>query len=309
MRGPAIRRRPRLHVGRAGRRLRLWLAVFPAVLAVALLVGWPALQVVWLSGFEVALADIAGGIRGPATWANYAAVLADPVVHRMALVTAIYVVATTAAAFAVGLAAALALDGAFRGSGAVRALVLSPWAVAPVIASLTWMFLLDRQYGVVNYVLLQVGAIASPVGWLATPDAALASLVLVSVWKTFPFFAVMLLAGLQAVPPVLYEAARIDGAGRLRRFRDVTWPGLRPVAAVAALFSALSAFREVETVLVLTRGGPARTTETLAAQVYVEAFQYLDIGQSAALGTMGLAAVLALAVLVLAARRGQAVPR
>ena len=286
------------------RRLAAFAVLAPACAVILILVLWPATYVTWLSFFEIRLVDIARGIQGPATWANYASVLTDAVFHNTVFVTLFYVAASTCIAFLVGLVAALALNGTFRGSKTLRTLVLSPWAVAPVIASLVWMFLLDRQFGLLNYLLIGAGLIEAPVGWLDTPLGALTSIVLVSVWKSFPFFAIMLLAGLQTVPPVLYEAARLDGAGPWARFRDVTWPGLKPTAAITLLFSALTSFREVETILVLTKGGPARSTETLAVQAYVEAFHYYDVGESAALGALGLVTVLvAVALLAHLARR------
>lgn len=286
--------------------VRRWVSagfMAPALVVVVLLVLGPAAYVTWLGFYDVPLAAIARGVEGPATLANYRALLASPAFAQTVAVTFLYVFASTGIAFLMGLGAALALDGAFRGAALLRTLVLSPWAVAPVVASLVWMFLLDRQFGLVNYLALSTGLADQPVDWLTRSGPALASIVIVSVWKSFPFFAIMLLSGLQSIPPALYEAARLDGAGAISRFWDVTWPALRPTAAIAALFSLLTSFREVETILVLTGGGPARSTETVAVKVYVEAFEYYDLGESAALGTLALAAVALTASLLVLANR------
>jgi multiple sugar transport system permease protein len=143
-----------------------------------------------------------------------------------------------------------------------------------------------------------MGLAAQPIPFLTNPDLAIFTAALVFLWKSFPFYIITLLAGLRAIPDQLYEAARMDGAGALARFADITWPLLRPFAIVALFLGLLTALREVETILVLTGGGPARATETLAVKVYLETFRYLSPGKGAAAGVIVLLAGLCIAVLL-----------
>jgi multiple sugar transport system permease protein len=150
------------------------------------------------------------------------------------------------------------------------------------------MFLLNGQFGLINYLLLRSGLVRAPIDWMVDPSAAIWAVTIAHVWKSYPFFTVMILAGLQAIPQHLYEAATVDGAGRFRQFLDVTLPSLRQVMTIAAVLSLLSSFRDVETILVMTKGGPARLTETLAVRIYNETFEYFDVGASSAMGVAGL---------------------
>ena len=202
----------------------------------------------------------------------------------------------TALALVLGLGSALALDRRFAGSAALRTIILSPWAIAPVVASLAWLFMFNESLGLVNHLLLSVGAVDAPVPFLTSPRVAIWTVTFAAVWKAYPFFTIVLLAGLQSIPPMLYETAAVDGAGRLRRFYDVTLPGLRPVLLIATLLSVLAAYRNVETILVMTGGGPARSTETLAVRVYTETFTFLSPGTGSAIGRVTIAIALLIAL-------------
>lgn len=271
--------------------------LLPAVAVTAVLVAWPILKLAQISFYELKLGELMRPIVKPATLANYVRALGHPDLPRVLWATAVFVLGSTAGAFAVGLATALALERFVRGRAVLRAIVVSPWAVAPVIASLVWVFLLDERVGLVNAAVLGLGLAAQPVAFLADPDWALAAVTAVSLWKEYPFFTVVLLAAISSVPQECYEAAALDGASRLVQFRHITWPLIRPVAAVAGFLALLSAFRNVETILVMTGGGPARSTETLAVRVYTETFRFLSPGTGAALGMLSL--TIALAVMLL----------
>lgn len=285
-------------------RARSFLVVLPGLIIVSALVIMPAIYIAWMSLHRIRLADIRNGIGGPLTLFNYDAAISSGAVMDALWMTVYYVFASTAGAFVIGLAAALALNDRFGGAGWLRTLICSPWVIAPVMASLVWSFMLDQNFGLVNYGLLSLGLISQPVGWLQSIDAARFSVVLVSIWKSFPFFTIMLLAALQSVADDLYDAASLDGAGRIARFVDITLPGIAPAAAIAFIFSALTSFREVETILILTKGGPARGTETIAVKAYQEAFEYgYDFGESAAIGSIGLGLVLMIALVALAVSR------
>jgi multiple sugar transport system permease protein len=199
-----------------------------------------------------------------------------------------YVVAVSVAAFGVGLLTALLVNERFRGRAAVRTIIVLPWAIPLVVATNIFWWLLDPSYGLVNYLLQKLGLTAEPVQWLTSSTPAFVAVCLVTAWKGYPFFTIMLLAGLQAIPRELYEAANVDGAGRYRRFWYITLPALRSVAAIAVLLNALWVFREFTVIWVLTGGGPVRATETLAIATYRAAFQDFQFAYAAALGVVTL---------------------
>ncbi|MCC7272557.1 MAG: sugar ABC transporter permease [Alphaproteobacteria bacterium] len=306
--GAAARPQRRLRLGRQARtRLLLTALMVPALLCTGVLVAWPIAKLIQISFYELRLAELMRPIVKPWTLANYAAAIGHPGFLPSLGATAIFVFAGTAAALAMGLATALLLDLRLAGSALFQALIVSPWSVAPAIASLIWMFLLNDQFGLVNYLLLATGVVASPVPFLTSPDVAIWAVTFAAAWKSYPFFTVMLLAGLQSIPRSLHEAAMMDGAGRLRRFRAITLPGLAGFLRVTVFLGLLSAFRNVESVLVMTGGGPARSTETLAVRVYAETFQFLSPGRGAALGvlTLGVAVATTLAFLWAGRRRAR----
>jgi multiple sugar transport system permease protein len=282
--GPPLRRR--VH-GLARKQAWLHVALMvPATLLIVLLIAYPIVVMTNLSFHELKLFQIMKGATSPFTWRNFERVLADGRTYTALRVTAVYVFASSGISFLWGLATALLLNQPFRGQRLARIAIVSPWAVAAVVASLIWMFLLNGQSGVVNYLLVLAGAIEQPINFPGRYQTALATVVFVSAWKGYPFFTIMLLAGLQAVPRDSVDAARVDGAGPIRRFFGVTLPSLRPVIAVALPLNLLSNFREVETIMVLTGGGPSRATETLALAIYNQTFQYFDVGRAAALGVL-----------------------
>jgi len=269
----------------------------PAILVTTAFVAWPIIKLFQISLHELRLNELMRPIVKPMTLANYERALLHPDMPRVAFATTVFTIASTAIAFVLGLGTALALGSMRRGRAAMQTALISPWAVAPVIASVVWMLLLDERFGLINAAMLGTGLASSPIPFLSAPDWALASVTLVAIWKEYPFFAVMMAAALQSVPRELYEAARLDGAGSMALFRYVTWPLVRPVAVVAIFLATLSAFRNVETIMVMTGGGPARATETLALRVYTETFRFLSPGTGAALGVVTLLIGLLLAAL------------
>ncbi|HKZ17001.1 MAG TPA: sugar ABC transporter permease [Geobacteraceae bacterium] len=176
-----------------------------------------------------------------------------------------------------GLAVALLMERRFRLKGIARAVILVPWAIPTVVSARMWEWIFNTDFGVLNYLT------GLRINWLGSPFWAMHAAVLVDVWKTTPFVAILLMAGLQAIPRDLYQAARVDGAGSWAVFRHVTLPLLRPVILVVLLFRTLDAFRVFDAVYVLTGGGPANTTETLSIYAYRVLFQTLQFGYGSAL--------------------------
>lgn len=264
----------------------------PATLFTMALVAYPLGRMVALSLQEYQLARpwSRGRFVG---LGHYARLLGDDHFWHALGVTAIYTVAVTALAFVLGLAAALLVNRPLAGMPAIRTLLSIPWALPSAIAALVWLLLLQSSFGVVNYLLYAAGLFDRQVDWLLRGDTALLAVVVVGVWKVFPFNLLVLLAGLQAVPAELYEAVAVDGGGRPAQFHFVTWPALRYVATVALLLTGVHAFREFEQIYILTGGGPARSTETLGVQAYLQAFKFFDFGYASAIGVVMLALSLA----------------
>jgi ABC-type sugar transport system permease subunit len=230
---------------------------------------------------------------------NYAEILGDGRFWGAMLHTAFFTAASVALELGLGLFLALALHRAFRGRGLVRAAVLIPWALPTIVAGLLWRFLFDAQAGIANAVLLGLGVIDEPVVWLVQAATAWVPVILADVWKTTPFVALLLLAGLQNIDPALHEAAAVDGAGSWRQLWHVTLPLLRPALAVALIFRTLDAFRVFDLIYVLTGGGPGTATEPIALYAFNALFSNLRFGYGAALSVIVFLVTFLLALLYL----------
>jgi multiple sugar transport system permease protein len=253
------------------RRLGPWLAA-PALLALLLLAGVPILGAFWQSLFHETARD-------PAQWVgldNYARLVRDPETRNSLLFTLQFVGSSVVLELLLGLATALVLHARFRGRGWVRAAVLVPWAIPTVVASWIWRYIFDDYSGVMTYV--------SDTSWFSEPFWAQTIIILADVWKTMPFTALLILAGLQTIPVELIEAARVDGAGPWRRFKEITLPLLRPAILVALLFRTMDAFRVFDLVFVMTRGKSG--TSVLQFQGYKALFDQQDYGTGAAISAV-----------------------
>lgn len=184
---------------------------------------------------------------------------------------------------ALGLAVALLFDRAFPGRGWMRAIVLLPWAIPTVVSSRIWEWLYNVEFGFFNFLLTDSGLVGGPVNWLGDPFWAIHAAILIDLWKSAPFVAILLTAGLQTIPRELYLAARVDGAGGWGIFRHIILPSLKPMILVVLLFRTLDAFRVFDAIYVLTGGGPGNTTETLSIYTYKVLFQTLQFGYGSAL--------------------------
>jgi multiple sugar transport system permease protein len=255
----------------------------PAVLFVGLLIAYPLFVAVELSltpGRFATLDTTATGL----SLEHFGAVFTQPDTLRQLLLTAVYVVGTLGPAFLLGLVVALLLRNPFPGRRWLRSLILLPWAVPGVAASAIFLWMLDGSFGVLNKILSALNIIDYPIAWYSNPRTAMAAVIFPTVWKLFPFFAMILLASLQTVPNELYESARVDGAGAWMRYRAVTWPGIRGAGYAALLIGGLGVYREFDFIYPLTRGGPEDVTTTLAISIYREAFQFSNMGFASALG-------------------------
>jgi ABC-type sugar transport system permease subunit len=228
---------------------------------------------------------------------NYARLIDDPTFWNSLWVSVLFTLASVALHLAVAMPVALFLNGLRRGRTTLRLAFLTPWMVTPVLGAIAWVWLLDPHFGVANYLLRGVGAIAENKIWLGEPGLALASVIAVDVWRGFPFIMLILLAGLQTVPREEYEAASIDGAGALQQFRYVTLPHLRYLLIVATTLDVINTVRTFDIVAVMTKGGPVNATEVLPVLIFNTAFQANRFGPAAAIGVVLLGLLLVFSTL------------
>ena len=259
-----------------------WKLVSPALLTILLVALFPLLWTFWES---LHLHDLRMPWLGRPLIGldNYLEALKDPRFWSALGHTGFFTAISVSLELILGLVLALALNRTFRGRGLVRAAVLVPWAIPTVVSALLWRFMFEGQHGIVNSLLVQLGVTRQPIVWFIHPIAAWVPVILADVWKTTPFVALLLLAGLQNIDASLYEAARIDGASAWRQFVHVTLPLLRPAIMVALIFRTLDAFRVFDLVYALTGGGPGTSTEPIALYTFNALLQNLQFGYGSAL--------------------------
>jgi multiple sugar transport system permease protein len=230
---------------------------------------------------------------------NYTRLTADPVFWQAAVNTAILVIAAVAIQVVLGTALALFFDLHLRGSWFVRGVLILPMLLTPVVVGLMWRALLNPDWGMVNWVLGELG-LPQPL-WLADPKLALITLVLVDSWQWTPFIMVIVFARLQALPRDVFEASAVDGAGRIATLRRVTLPLLAPAIVFAAVFRSIDAFRSFDVVFGLTYGGPGRLTTTLSFYAWETGFSFTRYGYASAIAYV-MVVVATVAFTILAAR-------
>jgi len=216
---------------------------------------------------------------------NYATLLHDPLFWSSLLRTAIWVVFGVGCQFLFGFLLALVLNKDFRGRGVVRAVSLIPWVTPGVLIALMWRWMYDGNYGVINDILMRLGIIKENIAFLSKPGTAMPSVIVTIVWQGIPFFALMLLAGLQGISYDLYEAASIDGATGWQKLIYVTIPSLRNTIFVTTMLRIIWVANSVDVIFNMTEGGPAYATQTLSVYIYKKA-SALDMGYASAMAIM-----------------------
>jgi multiple sugar transport system permease protein len=260
----------------------------PVAAVLMVVVAWPLISAVWLSLHQSYLLL---GINSSTFVGldNYQTLLRDPRTLVFAHNTAIYVVGSVIGDLGVGLVLALLLNRPLPLRWLWRGMAIIPWAMPITVTGLTWRWILDGQWGILNYGLTKAGLIDRYIAWLSQDPWVWLSLLTVSVWASYPFAFVNLLAGLQGIPGEVYEAARLDGANAWREFRNITLPFLRPVIAVTVLLVTILHVREFMTIWIMTSGGPGIETTTLSPLVYIESFRFFKMGYGASIGVVLLA--------------------
>jgi multiple sugar transport system permease protein len=267
--GASQKRRSR---GLSEKGLAFWM-VSPSMLLIALVAAYPILYAIWLSLHEYSV-RVAGLSRwaGPFGLRNYTTALGNSEFWSAMVTTLVFTVSSVFFELLIGLAMALAMHAAFKGQGVLRTVVLVPWAILTVVTATMWRTIFESPQGFVNQIL------GTDTVWLGSEPQALIVIIIADVWKTAPFMALLILAGLQVIPSDIYEAAKVDGATAWQRFRKITLPLLTPAILVALIFRTLDALRIFDLPYVLTKGSNGTTTLSLIAQETFAANRIYGLG-------------------------------
>jgi ABC-type sugar transport system permease subunit len=279
-----------------------WIFLLPSVIYIVALVGVPFVLAVAFAVSDVTAGDPSFDYVG---LRNFRRAFDDPVFWRSLGNTFLFTIVSMVLIVVLGKVLANILIADFHGKWVVRFLVLLPWTTPVALSSIAWLWMLDSIYSPIDWVMREIG-ILGPNGnmyWLGRPGLAMGSVIAVHVWRLTPLAAVIMMAGLVAIPRDIEEAARVDGAGYWRRMFEVTIPLVLPVAAVAALFGAIFTFTDMAVVRVLTRGGPNDSTQVLASWAFYRGIEGGDVGQGAAVALFLFPLLLAAAIAILRAVR------
>lgn len=244
----------------------------------------------------------------PPKWAgleNYRRLFNDDDFWTVLRTTTVYMLAVIAVAIGFGLFSAMVLNHAFVGRSAARAAVTLPWAFPDVPAALVFVWMLNPNFGVMNVFAQVLPWVGENPKWLFDPNLAMASVVVITAWKGFPFYSLVILAALQTVPKELEEAARVDGASRVQVFFAVTLPCIMPTLLLLTVLASIFSFKQFTIIWLLTGGGPSGATETIVVRIYQEAFRFHDFSYASAFGVAGFIFALTIALIFLAIQRRQ----
>jgi len=283
---------------RLGKRILPLVLLSPAVLVTLAIVFFPMVQTAFMSLHDYVL--FRPNDFTFVGFKNFITAFNDEVFWISLGHTAIWIFLTVPAQLLLGLVTALLLNQDFPWRPVARALIIVPWALPSVVIALMWVWMYDSNYGIINDTLMRLGIIKAAVPWLANPDTALYAIILTLTWQGFPFFAVMILAGLQSIPKSYYEAAAIDGASEWRQFWHITLPGISGVLVTAVLLRTIWVANSIDVIYVMTGGGPGYATYTLPLYSFIKARANLDFGYGSALAVLFTLMLMGLVVIYLA---------
>lgn len=277
----------------ARRRVRTaWLFLAPMLFVLAVVAGWPFLRTLYYSFTDASLADLDARqwvgfdnyfsvLTLPSGRLLYDGLLVDPVWWRAVWNTVRFAIISVACETVLGMIVALALNAEFRGRGIVRAAILIPWAIPTIVSAKMWQWMLNDQFGIINVVLLNLGLIDSKIAWTASADTAMVAVLIVDIWKSTPFMALLILAALQMLPREILEVAKLDGANPWQIFWRVTLPLIRPAVMVAVIFRALDALRIFDLIYVLTPNNVQTKSMSIFARENLFEFDKFAYGSAA----------------------------
>jgi multiple sugar transport system permease protein len=263
----------------------MYLLLLPSALMITAVVLYPTLYGMQLSFREMRLNRPDLG-TGWVWFKHYERMLSDPVFWVSLRNTAVWVTFSVAIEFLVGLVAALALNRNLPGSKILAVLILVPYFLPNVVAGHMWALMLDPRLGVINDLLVKVGLLTGYKAWFADPTTAMAAAIIVEAWHSFPFFTLLIMAGLKSIPSDLYKAADIDGAGPFAQLRLITIPMLKTIIAAAVILRVISLVNSPDLLLILTGGGPGRSTQVLSLYAFQNAYKDFNFGYAGALSVV-----------------------
>ena len=269
-----------------------WLFLAPMLFVLGVAAGWPFLRTVYYSFTDASLADLDARqwvgfdnyfsvLTLPSGRLLYDGLLVDPVWWRAVWNTVRFAVISVACETVLGMIVALSLNADFPGRGIVRAAILIPWAIPTIVSAKMWQWMLNDQFGIINVVLLNLGLIDSKIAWTASADTAMVAVLIVDIWKTTPFMALLILAALQMLPREILEVAKLDGASPWQIFWRVTLPLIRPAVMVAVIFRALDALRIFDLIYVLTPNNVQTKSMSIFARENLFEFDKFAYGSAA----------------------------
>ena len=264
-----------------------WIFLAPMLGVLLLVAGWPLVRTIYFGFTDADLSDFASyEFIGFANYLEYDegewyGLLADPDWWNAVRNTLVFAVVSVSLETILGLIIALALNASFPGRGILRVAILIPWAIPTVVSAKMWSWMLHDQFGVLNDILIGLGILSQPLAWTADPDLAMSAVIMVDVWKTTPFMALLILAGLQMLPADCYEAARVDGVHPVKVFFRFTLPLIRPAIMVAVIFRLLDALRIFDLIYVLTSNSADTMSMSVYARQQLVDFQAVGYGSAA----------------------------
>jgi multiple sugar transport system permease protein len=275
--------------------------IAPTVLVFCGVIVYPLVSAIYLSLFSIFTPTLEGSFVG---LENYRALLSNGTFWNALVNTLIWTAGTLTLQIVFGVGMALVLHQNIWFRSLAPSLILFPYFISTVVAVLVWKWLFNDLYGILNQMMMGAGIIDMPLDYLGSMPNAMFSVIIVGAWKYFPFVVIAVLARLQTIPEPLYEAARIDGAGPIARFFDITLPQLRDVLVVIIMLRAIWDFKEFDLIFLLTGGGPVASTQTLPLLVYKEAFALNQMGMAAAYAVTMMAIMLVFMVVYIRRTRG-----
>lgn len=276
--------------------------IAPSLILIALVSIYPFINGIWLSLQNYSI--IRNNERKIVWFKNFAKIItSDKEFYSVLGYTFVYTISVVAVSYIFGLVLAMLLNRNIKFRGVFRALVLIPWVIPPVVACISWSWVLNDHFGIINTFLENIGLINEPIVFLGKKEMARITVIFTSAWKSFPFMMVVILAGLQSIPKELYEAAYIDGAGFFKSFRHITLPLLKSVSIIAITLMFIWTFNNFENVYLLTRGGPAQATQVLTILTYNTAFYRGNISYASAISSLMMVVLVIISVIYLKVNR------
>lgn len=279
--------------------LKEYTFILPAFIFLVIFILYPVLYNFSLSVKDVNISNIVSGGAPFVGLENYKNVIADPYFKQAAINTLVFMVLCLSVQFIIGMLLALFFNIKFAGAKWMRALVLVGWMNPVIISGSVFKWLLSGESGVLNYLLMQIGIIQEPISFLSQPGIALFSVTAANIWIGVPFNMILLLAGMQSLSPEIYEAASIDGAGKIKSFFKITLPLLRPTISILLMMGIINSFKVFDLIYIMTSGGPARSTQILPYYSYELSFQSYKYGEGAVVSVLIFAFVMIFAVFYL----------